>query len=512
MGNNIPTISAKIDIELNELKSIIDRYNISNEVTQKDDATLVKNIDIEIFEKRKKHTFSIERRLDSKEYSVIDSEYNTLSVVAKEFVKRLPYILYNDDFIDRPPSTVEIPTEITDELSDWQLIYNRLFEFTDKNYSLPMLLDDEDERIVNSIISDVEDELCNQLSKAWKSFLLGNDESLKIKLNLKKQEKKLTIQVVEKIGNKDRHFDITDRSKGFLWFYNFIMKLKFNPKVIGDEKNTIFLLDEPGSYLHSSAQDKLCSKLSELSKSNGNVIYCTHTHHLLNPNIIPLNCIYIVEKELDKKIIATPSPMMKTSKKNIAAYQPVLEALQIPNYIAYSNNTKVLLVEGIYDKYSIELFCDLENDVAIIPGTNASSIVHNIQFVNGFSIPYAAVWDNDKEGIKEFDNASKLYGDFEAQRFDKLPLLDRTKRKMEDMYENNDIDKIRDALGLPVDVGYEKIISALYFSNSKLKTTIKEQLSKETKELFKILNSIINKKINFSMDEMRDVEFTKEPQ
>ncbi len=73
------------------------------------------------------------------------------------------------------------------------------------------------------------------------------------------------------------------------------MKLEFNPKVVEDKAATVYLLDEPGSYLHASAQTKLCKKLQQLSASN-RVIYCTHSHYLLDPEVIPLSAIKVSEK------------------------------------------------------------------------------------------------------------------------------------------------------------------------------------------------------------------------
>lgn len=73
------------------------------------------------------------------------------------------------------------------------------------------------------------------------------------------------------------------------------MKLEFNPDVAGDFNNAIYLLDEPGSYLHPFALSKLCKKLKSLSEKNI-VIYCTHSHYLLNPEIIPINKVNVVSK------------------------------------------------------------------------------------------------------------------------------------------------------------------------------------------------------------------------
>jgi hypothetical protein len=424
----------------------------------------------------------------------VDEQFSFLSNILKKIIGNTPYILYNDDFMDRPPNFINIPETEPDSLADWLAIYERLFQ--SNHHSLFELTKIDDERRIMSIISDIEETLNNKLSRAWKTFLLSNHGSLNVKLNFNRAESKLEISIVEKTGNKERFFNVADRSKGFLWFFNFVMKLEFNAKIIGNTKDTIFLLDEPGSYLHSTAQEKLCKKIKNISEKDGNVIYCTHSHHLLNPDIIRLNQIYIVEKKKDKSITATPVTKMKMNKEIIHAYQPILDALQLPAYNdTLFTNGKIIFVEGIYDRYIIYMFCDIEQNINIIPGTSADSILKNIQLSIGFSKKYIAIWDNDEEGNEKYQKACKFFGEHESQFFDKLPLGSRKKRRMENMFENDDILKICRELSLPDNSSYEAIILELYYS--KYKKKICESVSKETKMSFSILSNIIRKRFNY---------------
>jgi predicted ATPase len=75
------------------------------------------------------------------------------------------------------------------------------------------------------------------------------------------------------LNGQKRYFNLKDRSKGFYWFFNFVIKLEFNHKLNGSENNAIYLLDEPGSYLHPNAQLMLCEKIKKLSENN-KVVYC----------------------------------------------------------------------------------------------------------------------------------------------------------------------------------------------------------------------------------------------
>ena len=191
-----------------------------------------------------------------------------------------------------------------------------------------------------------------------------------------------------------------------------------------------------GSYLNSSAQEKLCNKIKSISEKDGVVIYCTHSHHLLNPNYIPLNKIYIVEKDRKKNIKTAPINKIPIKSELITAYQPILDALQIPAFDIYDNTTPIVVVEGIYDMYAMEIFTELDFEYNVLPSVCANSIVKNIQYLIAFSKKYIAIWDNDEEGEKEYKRACRSFGEYESKKFDKLPLKSMKKRRMEEMFES----------------------------------------------------------------------------
>lgn len=118
----------------------------------------------------------------------------------------------------------------------------------------------EDDRIMESIISDIEEYLNKNLKNAGSRFS-ATKKQISISLKPIPDNKTLKIQIKERLKNAlIRYFKITDIRKGFIWYYNFIIKIRFNPKQRNEEIETIFLLDEPGSYLHETAQKDLCKK------------------------------------------------------------------------------------------------------------------------------------------------------------------------------------------------------------------------------------------------------------
>jgi predicted ATP-dependent endonuclease of OLD family len=492
-------VSAKISLKNKEILDII-KSIFENSKQFEDEAHLMPDMDIlskELTPPDKEVIIEIARNISKKIYS---TKYDLLGCLNSEIINelfcdevvgRLPYILYNDDFTDRPPAELIIPKANPKTLTGWLAIYERLFKATNSSYSLFTIINETDQRRRDSVISDVEEKLNSILTAAWKTFAIGKNNSIDVSLKISDSDNKvLQISIIEKLEGKSRYFKILDRSKGFVWHYNFIMKTQFNPKVMGKVEDTIFLLDEPGSYLHSSAQEKLCKKLAEISKSYGIVVYCTHSHHLLDPNTIPIKNILIVEKSKNKKISTIPLPSYKSKSEKISALQPIYEALNIPFHEIFSDNCTMILVEGINDKYAIEIFCIIPERYRILPGTSADSIQKNIPYFIAYNKNFIALWDNDKEGNKVKNRAQKEF-DLNDKQIASLPLEDRSTRKMEEMFNIDDFKMIKIILELPEDAHYDIIIPAAYHSPKKTREKIANQISESTKRSFSILSKIL---------------------
>jgi predicted ATP-dependent endonuclease of OLD family len=512
------TVEALIECDKTDLIEILDSHiahlktNMNETtnlaITEDETQSILKRINI--FEKVKGtipdlNDIVVQRNITSKYYSCsILSALGALDEnnVCQDVLSNMPYTLYNDDFNDRPVDKVDLSTK---EKDDWYNIYDRVFAATKKDYSLSKFIQ-EGELRRQSILKEVELYLSNTLTKAWAKF---SPERKKISIEFSYKEtpledankskagtKELYIRVVEtQSGCAGRLFSITDRSKGFIWYYNFIMKTMFNPKQSGSPKETIFLLDEPGSYLHEVAQASLCEKLSNIAAKEGIVIYCTHSPQLLNPKYVPLNSSLIVSKTNKKLITATPisSKNVLHSRKN-TAMQPIYDALMIPEYEHIYTNEMILCVEGIYDKYCIECFCELSSDIRIFPSANADSIRHNIQYFIAYQKEYMALWDNDDEGIATFNKAKKDFGEIESTRFSLLPnVSEKRKTKMEDMIETEDYTYLSKKLGLCENVKYETLISTLHFMDVAERKKIISKISDKTKQNFAILKSIVGR-------------------
>jgi predicted ATP-dependent endonuclease of OLD family len=490
--NKHAQISATIDISKEDLKEIIEEHLNENNENQPQ-----KKFRFPRAYKQENIELTITRIIDADANPYQISNMELFSSIAdkqsliEKIISYLPYILYFDDFKDSFPDKIEIKRTDRDNNQTWLNIIEQLFLQTSPHHNVYELATLESRRR-KSILGDVAKHLNKSLTKEWANFKLEEKEPLQIAIEYwseveesKKElstigENKLIIKNTEDVkvtkhylkfevidkdpdGN-ERFFYVRDRSKGFYWFFNFVMKLEFNPKINGSDNNAIYLLDEPGCYLHSFAQARLCKKLKSLSEKH-KVLYCTHSHYLLNPQVIPLNSIHIANKSDYGQVELIPYYNYKVKDNQFpTSFQTIFDALHLQPLPYELIHKSTILVEGIYDYYAHLLFAP-KKEINIIPCRGASTISQFISLMIGFKIDYKALWDNDEEGVKELNAATSFFGDDEARKnFCLLPTVkDGKKRILQDLFDGEDIVIIKKELGLNKTTSFEKTISTLYF-------------------------------------------------
>ena len=423
-------------------------------------------------------SITIIRNLRTRKYAIHgistfkDNELN--EALSEEIIRKLPFILYFDDFQGSVPDRIEIQQKNSDE-SEWLAIFETLFKKTDPEFSI-YNLPSKEERQRKSMLSKVKRKLNESLTNEWKNFRLDDSDALQISIEYEESNKNdakrsyLKFDIVETDASGNEHyFFIRDRSKGFYWFFNFVMKLEFNPKVVANsDVDAIYILDEPGSYLHSLAQERLCKKLRQLSQNNC-VIYCTHSHYLLNPEVIPLNSVKIAEKDRHGRIsLVSIYDHHGSILDNRAAYQPLLDALQVRPFAVDIARDLIIITEGMIDYYLLEIFKNNLN-YRVLPSVGETSIKYYISIMIAWRVPYKALWDNDDEGRQAFDDANNFFGEGGGDHLHLIPIANsRTKKRViQDLIEGDDVKNIRTMLGLPNNTSIGKTISALFYSQEK---------------------------------------------
>lgn len=450
---------------------------------------------------RNQNSLLIERDLRKKIYSIpilnsfIDTEIN--NTVCERIVKRLPYILYFDDFRDRIPERIFITDDDTsDSYSTWIPYIDEIFKLTKKEYSV-FELPNRQSSLRKSIIKEVQNGLNKKLLDEWSKYQFEQNDNIQVDIEYAENggNPYLEFKIVEKVlidGKfEERFFDISDRSKGFYWYINFMIKLHYNSEKRDlNDKDTVYLLDEPGSYLHTFALNKLAEQLKNLSVDN-KVIYCTHSHNLLNPAYIPINSIRLAEKKdgkislvkLDHKGIVRP-------QKN-SAYQSIFDALEVRPPLLDFQYENIILLEGIYDYYAFTMFAG--NELSYFPCVSASSMLNQIPYMIFLGKKYLALWDNDNEGRERLKKAVETFGEVEGEKFLTLKTIDDEKNTRLEEYFNSDEIFSYSGLKNLTKPAFSKFVLNLYYHserdsiiNEKFPLTKKNFTTMEEKLLLKI--------------------------
>lgn len=477
------SITANISLDASDKTSLMKKLSLKTDSDDYNNLNAISNIN-----------FQLSRNLGDKNYYIHSSlSDNTNFKVIKFLLSLLPTILYFDDFTDRVPETIEFPITYKNDaqlkpnkLREWQEIIEEIFKRAEtdgiENNPLKDYMNISKKDTKTDILSDVQDTLNTEIIEDWKKIKKSSksfaDDSEDLELVITNHNNNFDFKVKDKsYKNKQRTFSISERSKGFQWFFNYMVKLKFNPNYKKSLENSIFLLDEPGSYLHSSAQGELLEELKRVSHKN-TIIYCTHSQYLLNPETIQLGSIKIAEKRKSKISLENYGTYKETMDKG--ALSPVYQALQLNYTTDYIG--KIIITEGVTDFYLFKLIQKytkhIDKDIKFIPSVGASQSTILISLALSFSNAFLLFFDNDKAGKNALKKYKKEFG-VNIENYVYIYRQDKSKFVLEDFFKQTDTTKllsltnttdVKRALGF---LFYEKIdkqeefIVNLDFSNFK---------------------------------------------
>lgn len=499
------TITASLELDKTEIVSLISSLKVKT-----NDANIP-----EIRRIAENNEFRLTRNLSQagKPYS-ISHEFDNPQIEKRliSFLRgRLPFMLYFDDFTDRVPNEIIFDSryktdgKIAGKNQEWQLIIEEIFRRSDQESFdeekdekfLQNFINVEDKDVRDDILSDVTEVIEREIVQEWEAIKKAGlnkyaDDSLQLNISMDYEplEKgfKFSFKVKDRsMNSRQRTFKVSQRSKGFQWFFNYMIKLKFNPRYKGSIENSIFLLDEPGSYLHSSAQGELLKELNKVSTSNS-IIYCTHSHYLLNPEIIKLGSVRIAEKN-DGNIKLIRYGDFKGSSE-AGALSPLYQSLQLNHTNEFVG--KVIILEGIIDFYFFKLVQRhlkiIDKKHNLIAGRGAGNSSSLIVYALSFAEDFLMFFDNDRglESMKKYRN------EFTSEINSKVILYNEKKNfKLENFLCKKDSLKLCELMNAK---NVKKAIAKLFFADEKTQKDFFKTLDSET------LNSlrVFSKKVFFN--------------
>lgn len=416
------------------------------------------------------------------------------SLVATEIVGLCPFILYFEDFKDRIPEKIYVNKKSDSYDPIWYDIIDGLFYNTDEEFSIenfkkfysptsPMLGD------AATVETRINKTLNQTFTDKWES-LSGVKEihSAELKYEHKGSAQYFTLTVKDNDGTT---YYVDERSKGALWYLSFLMKTEFRSKKLRMNSGTpVFLIDEPASNLHSTAQVNMINDFKTLAKDTS-IIYTTHSQYLIS--LENIRNTYVVEKhEGNVRAQKWGNFLNNNEESKVAYYQPLANLLNIiPNTLTVPWE-KAILTEGPSDRHVLLSMYRLLHsralaDCVIYPGSAAKNLETLISLNLGWNAKFKILLDGDDEGAEAATSYNKKFG-IDEQIFH----LPSDKKKIEKCFSKQEKLKIRNLIfnSTSSEEPTKKEFAAMWGILAESKEHDKEvekMLSEETRRFFKKL-------------------------
>lgn len=319
---------------------------------------------------------------------------------------------------------------------------------------------------IDAVMNHLGSQITKSVFMRWNEIFGSNfRKNIKIEWSVDGEQQDPPIYLSFSVQDGTSIYSIAERSLGFRWFFCFLLFTQFRTSRRGS--GTLFLLDEPASNLHATAQHQLLESFGAVTEGNNSLIYSTHSHYMINPQW--LEGAFIVQNgaiEYDEELqdmqeyhfhetsikVTSYRRFVGESPNKATYYQPILDALDYtPNVLEHHTNT--VMVEGKGDFYVFTYFKEVilenESNVQFLPSSGAGGLGPLISLYLGWGYKFKILLDDDFAGvkarkryIKEWyldDTVVETLGTIESNLSNK---------KLEDMITSDGIDIIKESLGV----------------------------------------------------------------
>ncbi|MCE3278110.1 MAG: family ATPase [Bacteroidetes bacterium] len=343
----------------------------------------------------------------------------------------IPPIIYYPDFLFDFPSKIYLekyPDE-TEEQETYREVISDILDSLGGNYNIKshlierMKVESEDVReALDSTINLMSEKVSKTVFQAWETLFESKGKEIILKPNVEKGDPtKYYLEVRLKEGAQQ--FQIAERSLGFKWFFTFLLFTEFRKMRSSDNGEILFLLDEPASNLHSTAQKNLLKTFEKLA-DKCKLIYTTHSHHLINPDW--LSGAYIIRnKNLDyndeMSFDSRKTEVEAMQYNQFAAkypeqqtyFQPILDSIEYQPGLL-EKVPDIVITEGKYDYYTLrylhEIIIGGDKIINFYPGMGADKNRDVIALYLAWNRKFKVLLDGDDHGIRAKERYLEEFG------------------------------------------------------------------------------------------------------
>lgn len=323
-----------------------------------------------------------------------NKELYTIYDLGEILFKYLPVFEFFEDFSSLLPNKIDLEDILNEnkQVEGYKAARNFL-EIAGLNAAF---FREKNHRILKQKIENLNGEISINFQDYW-SQNVGKDN--KIRLNFELEHYDYTHP--EKSGKPYLEFWIKDkserlypkqRSRGVRWFLSFYLELKATAKL--NKESRVLLIDEPGLSLHARAQEDVLKVFEDL-KEKMQILYCTHSPHLVNVN--KLYRILAVQRAIEdddrsETLVLNSKSLHDASSDTLSpVYSLMGVKINSQDFIHSMNN---LIVEDSLAYYYLNAFCrlgGLNPMPSIIPSTGLSNMPIMVNILMGWKVGFSIV-------------------------------------------------------------------------------------------------------------------------
>lgn len=209
------------------------------------------------------------------------------------------------------------------------------------------------------------------------------------------------------ICTSDMYMSFSERSNGLKWYFSLFVDVKAKTSTA---RPVVYLLDEPGVYLHVRAQKKLQELFGHLCEKGNQVVYTTHSPFMIDANnVFNVRAIEKGENGLSS-IFRSIYNHKLSGKSKLETLSPLIEAfgMDLKDNIGPQYEKINIVVEGVTDCMYITAMLNYFNvkDVErpnIIPCAGVDNVNLVVSILIGWGCEYRVVLDYDNQGYTQYD-------------------------------------------------------------------------------------------------------------
>lgn len=251
----------------------------------------------------------------------------------------------------------------------------------------------------------------DDIRTAWRQ---GKEDDISLTIGRDTAARSINVDV----HDRNSYVEFQSRSRGFQWFLSFYLSYRAQHDGDIESSSSLFIMDEPGLFLHPKGQKDLLLYLEKLGNNN-QVIYSTHSPFMIN-RLEPNSVKVVVKTQKDGTIVNV--------KGYSSNWRPLRTSLGmvLSDSFYFADNT--LVAEGVEDQiyitallqffYSQGITPNIDvNLLSIVAAGGASEVPAMTRIVLDEDRPTAVLIDSDRP--QEYKR---------LQKFDELNTDDKLKQ------------------------------------------------------------------------------------